>query len=141
MARRQFALDLSRYHARFRHGDLTAILTWFGDDLMPCLALVPTYREGHERVAPCVVLQKNAWIWSESIGDGRHCALASYQFCHHLQIGQTINNCIRVTSIIRDHIDDLLGIPPAPFERVVVGEALRRDRDGREHYSEIRDHV
>ncbi len=141
MARRQFALDLTRYHERYAHGDLTVFLTWFGDDLLPCLVIVPTHYEGHERVTPCIVLQKHAWIWSEAIGEGRHCALTSYQFCHHLRLPADPTTCIRITSIIRDHIGDLLAVPPAPFDRVVVGDALRRDRDGREHYSEIIDRV
>lgn len=141
MARRQFALDLTRYHARQQHGDLTVFLTWFGDELVPCLVVVPTHYEGHEKVTPCIVLQKNAWLWSEAIGDGGHCAIVSHQFCHHLRIKQSMNNCIRVSSIIRDHIGDLLCVPPAPFERIVVGDAIRRDAAGKEHYSEIHDRV
>lgn len=141
MARREFALDLTRYHRRYQHGDLTVFLTWFGNDLLPCLVIVPSYYEGHERVTPCIVPQRSAWIWSESVGEGRHCALTSFQFCQFLRINPDPNNCIRVTSIIRDHIGDLLGIPPAPFETIVVGDAIRRDIDGKEHHSEVRDRV
>lgn len=140
MARREFILDLTRYHGRHAHGDLTVFLTWFGNDLVPCLVIVPSYYEGHERVTPCIVPQRSAWLWS-SIGDGSHCALASYQFCKHLRMNTSPGNVIRITSIIRDHIGDLLAIPPAPFETVVVGDALRRDLNGKEHYSEIRDRV
>lgn len=141
MSRRQFALDLTRYHARHQHGDLTVFLTWFGDELSPCLVIVPTHYEGHERVTPCVVPQRAAWIWSEGVGDGAHCARTSNQFCHHLRITPHINNCIRITSMIRDHIGDLLFVPPAPFERIVVGDAIRRDSDGKERHSEIIDRV
>ncbi|CAM8654895.1 hypothetical protein [Sphingobium cupriresistens] len=141
MARREFALDLTRYHARYQRGDLTVFLTWFGDTLAPCLVLVPSHYEGHERVTPCVVLQKDAWIWSEAIGDGSHCAGTSYQFLHFLRVSPTPTNCIRITSIIRDHIGDLLSIPPAPFETAIVADVIRRDIDGKEHYSEVRDRV
>jgi len=141
MARREFALDLTRYHARHQHGDLTVFLTWFGNDLLPCLVLVPTHYEGHDRVTPCIVLQKNAWIWSEAIGDGAHCARTSHQFCEHLRIRPDATACIRVSSIIRDHIGDILSIPPAPFETAVMADVLRRDRDGKEHHSEVRDRV
>lgn len=141
MAQREFALDLTRYHARYQRGDLTVFLTWFGNDLTPCLVIVPTHVEGHERVTPCVVLQRAAWVWSEAIGEGRHCAITSYQFCHYLRIAQTPANCIRVTSIIRDHIGDLLAVPPAPFETAVVADAIRRDQDGKEHHSEVIDRV
>lgn len=138
MARREHALDLTRYHARYAHGDLTVYLTWFGDELVPCLVIVPSHYEGHESSTPCIVLQRNAWIWSEALGDGAHCAISSYQFCHHLRIAPTPMSCIRVTSIIRDHIGDLLAIPPCPFERVTLADAIRVDLDGKEHHSEIK---
>lgn len=138
---RQFALDLTRYHARYQHGDLAVFLTWFGNELVPCLVIVPGYYEGHERVTPCIVLQKNAWIWSEAIGDGAHAARTSYQFAEQLRMAPGPNTCIRITSIIRDHIGDLLSVPPAPFEHVVVADAIRRDLNGKEHHSEVHDRV
>lgn len=138
---RQFALDLTRYHARYAHGDLSVFLTWFGDTLAPSLVIVPSYYEGFDRVTPCVVLQKDAWIWSEAIGDGAHCASTAHQFCQHLRIASDPTTCIRVTSIIRDHIGDLLSVPPAPFERVVVADAFRRDSMGKEHHTEVTDRV
>jgi hypothetical protein len=141
MARREFALDLSRYHERFGYGDLTVFMTWFGDELVPCLVIVPSHYEGHERVTPCVVPQRAAWVWSETLGDPRHCALASYQFCQFLRINPDPNSVIRITSIIRDHIGDLISIPPAPFETAVVADAIRRDSDGKEHHTEVRDRV
>lgn len=141
MARREFDLDLTRYHQRYQHGDLSVFLTWFGNDLVPCLVIVPSYYEGFDRVTPCIVLQKDAWIWSTAIGDGAHCARTSYQFCQHLRIAPEPNNCIRITSIIRDHIGDILSVPPAPFDTAVVADAIRRDSNGKEHYTEVRDRV
>lgn len=141
MARRQFALDLSRYHSRHVHGDITVYMTWWGDALEPCIVLVPTRDEGWERTTPCIVPQKQAWLWSEGIGDGRHCARASVEFLHHLRFTGSINAAMRVTSIIRDHLGDLLAMPPAPFERIVVADAIRIGNDGSEHYSEVTDRV
>ena len=139
---RQFALDLTRYHDRFRHGDISVFATWHGDQLEPCLVLVPSHYEGHERVTPCIVPLAAAWIWSEAVGDGGHCARTSYQFCHFLRINPDPTACIRITSIIRDHIGDLLSIPPAPFERVVVADAIRVDQStGKEHHHEVTDRV
>ena len=140
--KREHALDLPRYHARHVHGDLTAWLTWFGDDLVGCLAITPTFYEGWQRSAPCIVLQRHAWIWSEAIGDGAHCARTSLQFAAHLRMSPGVNSAMRITSIIRDHLSDLLSIPPAPFEHVVVAEAIRRDRDtDKEHYHEVKQRV
>ena len=141
MARRQFALDLTRYHERFQHGDLAVFMTWMGDELAPCLVIVPAYYEGHEKVTPCVVPQRAAWIWSEAFGEGDHCARTSHQFCNHLRISPDPMACIRITSIIRDHISDLLAIPPAPFERVVVADAIRTDSTGKQHHTEVKDRV
>jgi len=141
MARRQFALDLTRYHERYTHGDLTVFMTWFGDELTPCLVIVPSHIEGHENVTPCVVLQRDAWLWAESIGDPRHTARSSHDFCKHLRLATEPMNCIRIMSIIRNHIGDLLHVPPAPFERVVVADVLRIDADGKEHHSEVTDRV
>jgi hypothetical protein len=103
--------------------------------------IVPAHYEGHDRVTPCVVPQSAAWIWSEAVGDGGHAARTSHQFCQHLRITPSMTACIRITSIIRDHIGDLLAIPPAPFEHVVVADAIRRDEYGKEHHSEVRDRV
>ncbi|MCE7797865.1 hypothetical protein LWE61_15035 [Sphingobium sufflavum] len=141
MTTRQYALDLTRYHGRFRHGDITVYATWFGDELHPCLVIVPTHMEGHEKVTPCVVMQRNAWIWTEEIGEPRHAVRTSFQFCQHLRITPSPQMCIRITSIIRDHLGDLLTIPPAPFERVVVADAVRIDSDGKEHHAEVTDRV
>ncbi|MED5545691.1 MAG: hypothetical protein VYD90_10615 [Pseudomonadota bacterium] len=141
MAKRQYALDLTRYHDRARHGDIDVFLTWFGDRLDPCLVLVPAYVEGYENVTPCVVPQAAAWIWSEAIGEGDHCARTSHSFCKHLRINPDPHACIRVTSIIRNHIGDLLAIPPAPFEREVVADAIRTDSNGKEHHTEVTDRV
>ncbi|TDW63110.1 hypothetical protein EDF57_10665 [Novosphingobium sp. PhB55] len=141
MASRQFALDLTRYHSRQRHGDLDVFMTWFGDRLDPVLVLVPAFIEGHENVTPCVVPQSTAWMWSEAIGDGAHCARTSHIFCKHLRLEPDPMTCIRITSIIRDHIGDLLSIPPAPFEREVVADAIRIDSNGKEHHTEVTDRV
>jgi hypothetical protein len=138
---RQFCLDLSRVHATFRHGDITAHIAWFGDDLTPCLVLVPAHAEGHERVTPCIVPLRAAWVWSEAIGDGRHCALTAHQFCHHLRINPSMQANFRITSIIRDHLQDLLTAPPCPYERVVVADAIRTGSDGRQHHSEIEERL
>lgn len=144
MARRSHFIDLTRYHARFRHGDLTVFLTWGGDTFHPCLVIVPAFAEGHERVTPCVVPLRMAWAWSEAIGDGRHCALTAYRFCQQLRITPSVNACMRLTSIVRSHIGDLLTMPPATglhFERVVVADAIRTDQSGRERHSEISERV
>lgn len=133
-------LDLTRYAWRQQHGDLEAIGTWLlhRDGPLPCLVLKPTSAQRHDQFIPCVVLQKNAWIWSEAIGDGAEAARAAYDFACALGLSpHNSTNIIRVASIIRDHIGDLLGIPPMPAEREVVGEATITDECGRVTEREI----
>jgi len=141
MARREFALDLTRYHARYLHGDMTVFATWFGNNLTACLVIVPSYYEGHDKVTPCIVPINQAFEWSEAVGDGAHCAFVASQFCKHLRMTPSMDANIRITSLIREHLGDLLSIPPAPFESVVVADAFRIDNRGKEHHSEIRDRV
>jgi len=133
-------LDLTRYAWKQRHGDLEAIGTWLlhRDGPLPCLVLKPTSAQRHDQFIPCVVLQKNAWIWSEAIGDGAEAARTAYDFTCALGLSpHNASNIIRVASIIRDHIGDLLGIPPMPAEREVVGEVTITDERGRVTEREI----
>lgn len=133
-------LDLTRYAWKQQHGDLEAIGTWLlhRDGPLPCLVLKPTSAQRHDQFIPCVVLQKDAWIWSEAIGDGAEAARSAYDFACALGLSpHNSTNIIRVASIIRDHIGDLLGIPPMPAEREVVGEVTITDERGRVTEREI----
>lgn len=139
------ALDLTRYHARHTHGDITVFLTWYGDGAgraEPALALVPTYKIGHEGVTPCVVTLSNAWRWSAEIGDPHHCAQASLIFARLLGMDDTtMFGPMRIATMIQDHLGDLVLMPPDYREREVMADAVLRDRDGRETVAEISDRV
>jgi hypothetical protein len=133
-------LDLTRYAWKQRHGDIEVIGTWLmhRDGPLACMVLKPASAQTYDRFTPCAVLQKNAWVWSEAIGDGGEAARASYDFAAALGLNQhNATNVFRVASIIRDHIGDLLAIPPMPDERVVVGEATITDERGRVTEREI----
>lgn len=136
----RIALDLSRYAWRQQHGDITAYGTWFGTETRrPVLVLVPSYRSGAEKVTPCIVPLESAWAWDESIGDPRHCARTSAEFVAHLGLGRGMYQAFRVARIIRDHLGDLLSMPPEPVELIEVGDAIRTDEHGRQHHSVIRE--
>lgn len=133
-------LDLTRTAWKQAHGDLEAIGTWLlhRDGPLPCLVLKPRNAQRHDQFIPCVVLQKNAWVWSEAIGDGAEAARTAYEFAGALGLDtHNSTNIIRVASIIRDHIGDILNIPPMPMEREVVGEATVTDERGRVTEREI----
>jgi len=139
------ALDLSKAHFKRVKGDLTVIGTWLiGNDAPePALVLVPSHAEGFERVTPCVVPLSAAWIWSEESGDPVHAARQSYTFAKALNVSaENVYTCMRISSLIRNHLGDLVAMPPMPKDGLeVVADALRVDEDGTEHYAEILDRV
>jgi hypothetical protein len=130
------AIDLTRYHARAQHGDITAYLTWWlADDAgpRPCLVLIPTYKQSWQRATPCVVHIDQAWRWSEEIGDGAYAARMAFAFSRALGLDENNHqNLFRVRGIVVDHLGDLLTVPPMPDtmrENVIIGEAKVTNRE------------
>lgn len=129
------AIDLTRYHDSYQHGDLSVYLTWWlADDAgpKPCLVLIPTNTAAWEHTMPCIVMLENAWVWSEAIGDPAAAARAAFGFATSLGMKTEPTNVIRIRSIIHDHIGDLLAMPPMPAdmrETVNLGDATIKHRD------------
>ena len=142
-------LDLTRNAWSQRHGDLTVYGTWFWDDedrtWVPCLAIVPAaILLHHERVRPCLIPVDHAWAWSEEQGSPEHVAVSTAAFVNALGLPPTAQSVIRVLSVIRDHIEDLVKrVPPRPSDDQET--AIRADAivkiDGRAQHTEIRDRV
>jgi len=131
-------LDL-RYHAFLKaYGDLTVIGTWFGRQRRPALVIVQTYKIGHpDKIIPCVVPLARAHVWSDSIGDFDDVMGTCFDFCLALGLNPwEPHNCFRIVDIVRNHLDDLIKMPPKPVEeRRLVGVATITSADGttREH--------
>lgn len=138
-------LDLTKYAWRQEHGDITVYGTWWLGDKegpWPCMVLVPTYRQMALNYVPCVVTLDLAWIWSEEVGDPAYAADTAMSFAQSLGIGATPKNVIRVASIIRDHIEDMIKrIPPRPtsHQDVVADIIIKDQQTGRERHAEIKD--
>lgn len=134
-------LDLTRYAWRQKHGDLVVFGTWRYDadenDWVPCMVILPAlFRRGY--AVPCIVTLDLAWIWSEEEGDPRYAAEIAAQFCEALGLPVTLSNGIRILSIVRDHIEDMVKrIPPKPPEKVVVADAILTNERGKQLHSEI----
>ena len=142
MSRLELALDLTKNHGTRTFGDITVFMTWHGSKQEPCIVLMPTAKIGHENVVPCVVALSTAWAWAEETGDGRHCARWSLMFAKWLGFNpHNVNDVMRITSVVRNCLGDLLTIPPRPNEKVVVADAIRTDEYGRQHHSEIVENV
>lgn len=137
----RYDLDLTQTHFQRTFGDITLFGTWFDKDRKPALVLVPTNKLGSEYIVPCVVPMSQAWVWDEATGDGAHCARVSCLFATNMGFGFDTMKIMKITSIIRESIGDLLNIPPKPTEAVVVADAIRTDASGKQHHSEIIENV
>jgi hypothetical protein len=130
------ALDLTRYHWRATHGDLTTYGTWYlAEDSgpKPCLVLLPTHKQSWEKATPCVVMLEDMWRWSD-LGDEVAQARVAVGFAENLGLDiANPRNALRVRGIICDHIGDMLSMPPMPAAMrnpVVIGEAKVTSREG-----------
>lgn len=136
-------LDLTVQAWQQRHGDILAIGTWFGDtQRRPCLVLLNARRAiNNERITPVIIPMDNMHLWSEQIGDVGHAARSAMQFANDLfQDPYNKLLCYRIAGVIRDHIQDVIEIPPEPRDRdYVAADAIFTDEKGRQHHKEIYD--
>lgn len=140
---RLHSLDLTRYAWKRELGDITVYGTWFGAEQDPALVLVPTMRQSWQKTTPCVVPLTNAWKWDEFTGDPAGCARTCVQFAGFLGFNPMSSMTVqRIASIIRDHLGDLLHIPPKPTEqRIVVADAFLTDEAGKTRHVEVSENV
>jgi hypothetical protein len=108
--------DLSRSHACYSRGDVLVWLTWRRSTGEPCMVLTPKRGHiSHERVVPCVVPMGRAWAWSEEVGDLADILTTVGIFLANLGINpMRPQNVRRLIGVVRDHIGDLLAMPPMP---------------------------
>lgn len=140
----RYALDLSLQHFHQRHGDLTIIGSWYGTETRePCLVLVKTNAIlSHERITPCIVRLSNAWAWAEETGDMHQVVKLCMNFANALGLdGYNQMTIMRIASVIRDHMGDLLSMPPAPtHDKKVVADLIYTDNDtGKVIHKEVKD--
>jgi hypothetical protein len=138
------AIDLNLTLWSRTKGDITVYGTWIMTTGRPCLVLLRTDWKPGAQAIPCIVPLDQAWLWDENTGDPVHAAHTTVQFAHAL--GLNVLNpreMIRLTSIIREHLGDLLRMPPLPdTEAEVVADAIVTNRvTGKTIEAEIKDHV
>ena len=146
----RIALDLTQSHFIKERGDLTLYGSWYGEQRRPCLAVLPTNREG----IPLVIELKDAWKWNPDDKDvpglliipGRESQPESSArligaFLYANGYDSNSITAMRVLSLIHDHLGDLLAMPPKPTTLQVVADAFRTDENGKVHHQEIREHV
>lgn len=131
-------LDLTQSHFVKTRGDLTLYGSWFGEDLTPCLVVLPAFRM---KCVPLVVPVDTAYRWNpDDIDvDPRRTAMLVMSFL--ASNGMDAANAIthqRVLSLIHDHLQDLITMPVKPTNAVVVADAFRTDIDtGKTTHQEI----
>jgi len=138
------AIDLNYYDWKVSRGQLTLFGTWLLTDKrkQPCLVII---RNGEERSAytvPCIIPIDRAWIWDVRLGDATSRTYAAFEFCQALRLETTRKNLASLMSLIDEHLEDFLGIPPysPPIQPKVIGEVAITDVEtGQVLQTEVRD--
>jgi hypothetical protein len=137
--------DLTKNHAVYSRGDVLIWLTWNFLTGQRCMVLTPRVdRINHERITPCVILQDDAWRWAEETGDEGDVAITAAIFCANLGFNpNNIKNVIKIVSIVRDLMGELLALPPMPREGMEVAADLiiTNNDTGQEVHREVKDHA
>ena len=141
-------LDLAHVAFAHRRDDIMVFGSWVANDAGgrdPALVLLPAYTKiSHERVTPCIIPLGMAWRWSPQHGDPAHAAQSSVVFAEALGLDPSNRmTLMRITSIIHDHLDDLVRIRPEPsYVKRAVADITHRDPEtGRTVYSEVMDYA
>ena len=140
-------LDLSRIAWAKRHGEIMAYGTWLKTDergWRPVLVLVRAGDEMSDHCVPCIVTMDRIWLFDEAIGSEIVAADTIAGFIDPLRLTLSKATAFKLLSIIRDHIGDVLQIPPRPFfaDPTVVAEAIILDNEtGRTVEKEIVENV
>ncbi len=140
----RIAIDLTITHGVWRRGDLIVWLTWHMLRGEPLLVLTPNEIAHHERVIPCVVPLSAAWKWDERTGDEEQATITAAIFCANLGFSPYRRpNVLRVMSTIREHLGDLLSMPPMPDDtREKAAEIVITDNaTGKVAEQEVTDHA
>ena len=142
-------LDLTEWHKPpQRFSDVLVYYTWLrlADEWQACLALVPAASViGNDRVVPCIVPLATAHKWAEETGDFQDCLITAGIFCANLGFNPfNPKNPIKIISIIRDNLHDLLTIPPKDTsnsrEKLITAEMEVMDNaTGKVREIEVRD--
>lgn len=133
------AIDLTQTHKTWVRGDITVHATWFGDELRPCIVLVPTHRR--RGFKPAVITVDDAHLWCVETASPFYVQQQTPKIAEAIGITPTPANLARIANLIDDLTSELLTIPPKPAERVVVADAFLTDQDGKERHIEVKDAI
>lgn len=138
-----YKLDLS--HAVHRRGPITIWMTWNWITGRPVMILTPTDRRiSHQRTVPCIIPMDTCWKWDEDRGDQEDANFTAAMFCGALGLDPyNIRDIFKVQSAIRDHLEELIRMPPLPEDtrRKVAEMEIHEANSGRTITKEISDNA
>ena len=125
-------LDLTNHHFVHGLGDITVFGTWIGanhDEAEPCLVLVPSYRKiSFERTKPCGIALSSAYLYD----DPGYLLRRAIEFNQAMGFTDDMSHVHKVASVIHDHLQDLIEMPPKPVRRQYeAADAVITDASGR----------
>jgi hypothetical protein len=131
-------LDLTR-NAFVRHlGEFTLYGTWCNaadDQTEPCLVILPRFRRIGAK--PCCIALSSAFKYN----DARYAVLKSDHFLREMGMEPGMTATRTLATLIHDHLQDLIEMPPEPTQAIVVGEANVDMGDGQRRKVEILEHA
>jgi hypothetical protein len=126
-------LNLNVFAWRKRRGPVEMFGTWFRDPgepmrgPQPCIAMVPAVRHRSRPIAPVIIPTDSAFKYAEDGADkqtAEDAALLAMHFCAPLGLSLDRKNVLWLLSFIRDHVGDLVQMPPRPPVNQYVGADL-----------------
>jgi hypothetical protein len=137
--------DLRISHATYRRGDVLVWLTWNQNTGEAAMVLTPKMeRIHHERIIPCVVPLSRAWAWAEETGDEGDIVVNAALFAANLGFNpNNLANVRKIIGIVRNHLGDLLAVPPRPRDHhtVVADMIITDNATGKTKHIEVKDHA
>ena len=138
-------IDLTIASPAVHRGSFLLLKTWYIPTREPCLVILPAYRKlDAPNRAACIVTMSQAWRWSEELGDKMFVQHTLREFADPLGYSpHDIRRKNQVLGLIRDHLDDLVQMPPAgDLGKVVVADLFHHDiATGKTKHVEVKDHV
>ena len=141
------AINLAHAHFKRTVRGITVIGTWYHDDegSRSCLVLIRPGSETKADTIPCVVLEKDAWIFCgiDGVADPQRAIPTAIEFARMLQMPLDQPTIVKIIRTIEDHIGDLVAIPPflpAVNDAPVLADVQITNRDtGKVEEMELRD--
>jgi hypothetical protein len=140
------AFNLSMCQNTYERGDIKVWMTWNFETGRPCMVLTPNVRKIRpSRVVPCVITLDTIHKWMEDAPkDARvDAAATAIGMSQALGLPPSPHSALRVMSLIRDYLEELVHMPPVPsYSQITRADAIITDPNtGKQYHKEVTDHA